>query len=98
MQLDNCRHANLGPKNSWTPFHSDVFGSYSWSANVAGFKKWIFVQPGFEPSNVYDISKVLPLEIGVDIEETFDCKIHNEIRYFEIKQGPGEVIFVPSGW
>ena len=32
----------IGPKGSWTPFHSDVFGSYSWSANVVGEKEWIF--------------------------------------------------------
>ena len=93
-QKDDYKFVYLGPKISWTPFHSDVFGSFSWSANVAGFKKWIFVEKGFEPDNVYDISEILP-----DVnDETFDCKIHNNIRYFEVIQGPGEVIFVPSGW
>jgi len=30
------RFVYIGPKGSFTPFHSDVFGSFSWSANVAG--------------------------------------------------------------
>lgn len=30
---------------SWTPLHADVFRSYSWSANVCGKKKWIFLPP-----------------------------------------------------
>lgn len=38
----------LGPAGSWTPFHADVFGSFSWSANVAGTKEWIFYPPGQE--------------------------------------------------
>ena len=96
---DDYKFVYLGPKNSWTPFHSDVFGSFSWSANVAGFKKWIFVQKGLEPDNIYDISKILPLNNSQPgAQDTFDCKIHGKIRYFEIIQGPGEVIFVPSGW
>lgn len=30
---------------SWTPLHADVFRSYSWSANVCGKKKWLFLSP-----------------------------------------------------
>ena len=98
-QNDDYKFVYLGPKNSWTPFHSDVFGSFSWSANVAGFKKWIFVQKGLEPDNIYDISEILPLNNSQpSTQDTFDCKIHENVRYFEIIQGPGEVIFVPSGW
>ena len=84
----------LGPKGSWTPFHSDVFGSFSWSANVAGFKKWIFIPKGQEPKDIYDILEILPKSNGF----SFNIKEHQEISYFEIKQGPGEAIFVPSGW
>ena len=30
----------VGPRNSSTPEHSDVLASFSWSANVAGTKRW----------------------------------------------------------
>jgi len=92
---DDYKFVYLGPQGSWTPFHTDVFGSYSWSANVSGYKKWIFFQPNTQPQNVYDISTLLPQQ-----SEDFDMKLksHQDLEYFEVVQGPGEVIFVPSGW
>ena len=91
---DDYKFVYLGPKGSWTPFHTDVFGSYSWSANVSGYKKWIFFQPNTQPQNVYDISKVIPKSEDSDMK----LKSHGDLEYFEVVQGPGEVIFVPSGW
>ena len=83
----------LGPKNSWTPFHSDVFGSFSWSANICGIKKWIFVPQGKEPKNqMYQLN--LPQSDLTD----FKLKNYHNLQYFEFQQGPKEVIFVPSGW
>ena len=43
---DDYKFVYVGPEKSWTPFHSDVFGSFSWSANIVGTKRWIFVHPG----------------------------------------------------
>ena len=91
---DDYKFVYLGPQGSWTPFHTDVFGSYSWSANVSGYKKWIFFQPDTQPQNVYDISKVIPKSEDSDMK----LKSHGDLEYFEVVQGPGEVIFVPSGW
>ena len=91
---DDYKFVYLGPKGSWTPFHTDVFGSYSWSANVSGYKKWIFFQPDTQPQNIYDISKVMPKSEDSDMK----LKSHGDLEYFEVVQGPGEVIFVPSGW
>ena len=45
---NDYRFVYIGPKNSWTPFHADVFGSFSWSANIVGKKRWIFFPPGEE--------------------------------------------------
>lgn len=33
------RFVYVGPAGSWTPLHSDVLRSYSWSANVGGRKR-----------------------------------------------------------
>ncbi len=45
---DDYRFVYAGPAGTWTPFHADVLGSYSWSANVAGTKRWTFLPPGRE--------------------------------------------------
>lgn len=42
------RFVYAGPAGSWTPLHRDVFGSFSWSANVAGVKRWTLYAPGQE--------------------------------------------------
>jgi hypothetical protein len=46
---DDYRFVYMGPKESWTPLHADVFRSYSWSYNVCGAKKWILFPPSDEP-------------------------------------------------
>ena len=47
-EMDRFRFIYIGPRGSWTPFHADVYGSYSWSANVKGRKKWVLFPPGQE--------------------------------------------------
>ena len=46
---DDYRFVYMGPKGTWTPFHADVFRSFSWSANICGRKRWIFFPPGEHP-------------------------------------------------
>jgi len=86
----------IGPKDSFTPFHSDVFGSFSWSANVVGIKDWIFLPPGEEKkveissSNyVYDILN----QQSKNLQEK-----NGYVKMFHVEQNCGDVIFVPSGW
>jgi hypothetical protein len=42
------RFLYLGPAGSFTGFHCDVLRSYSWSANIAGRKRWVLYPPGQE--------------------------------------------------
>ncbi|ESS32441.1 histone lysine demethylase JMJD4 [Toxoplasma gondii VEG] len=39
---EDYRFAYLGPRGTCTPWHSDVLGTSSWSANVCGVKRWAF--------------------------------------------------------
>ncbi|KAE9604338.1 putative transcription factor & chromatin remodeling &Metalloenzymes JmjC family [Lupinus albus] len=39
------RFVYMGVKESWTPLHADAFRSYSWSSNVCGKKRWLFLDP-----------------------------------------------------
>ena len=100
----------IGPKGSWTPFHSDVFGSYSWSANIVGEKEWLFFPPGSEKflinkidrQTIYDISKILPKSDKGASRKWFDQQTFmydgHAITYYQVRQKSNEIIFVPSGW
>uniref|UniRef100_A0A1B6FRY0 Jumonji domain-containing protein 4 n=1 Tax=Cuerna arida TaxID=1464854 RepID=A0A1B6FRY0_9HEMI len=89
----------MGPKGSWTPFHADVFSSFSWSVNLCGKKRWILYPPG-EEKHLTDIHG----NLAYDVE---DPTLKDRVRFesykkletqLEIIQNPGEAIFVPSGW
>lgn len=87
-KLDDYRFVYMGPGSSWTPFHSDVFSSFSWSANVTGEKEWAIFVPGDE-NLLRDKFGNLPYDIK-------QCNVN--IPHIKITQMPGDAIFVPSGW
>ncbi|CAI5789204.1 JmjC domain-containing protein [Podarcis lilfordi] len=99
ISVDDYRFVYMGPKGSWTPFHADVFRSYSWSANICGKKKWLVFPPGQEEF-LRDRHGHLPFDITAP-----DLKKSNLYpRYaqssppVEIIQEAGEIVFIPSGW
>lgn len=71
-----------------TPFHADVFNSYSWSTNVYGKKKWILFPPGAE-----DKLKDKLGNFPYNIDNTDHKGTH-----FEVIQNQSDAMFVPSGW
>lgn len=48
-RVDDLRFMYLGPAGSRTPLHHDVLCSYSWSANLAGSKRWRLFHPRHTP-------------------------------------------------
>lgn len=96
---DDYRFVYMGPKGSWTPFHADVFRSYSWSANICGRKKWTFYTPG-EEEHLKDKYGHLPFSVSIleSAEQGMYPNLDKVKHKFEVIQEPGEVIFVPSGW
>lgn len=74
-----------------TPFHADVYCSFSWSVNVIGKKKWLLFPPG-EELKIKDQLGQFPLFFTACKD-----KSHN-VKYFEIIQETGDALFVPSGW
>ncbi|CAL8087997.1 unnamed protein product [Orchesella dallaii] len=86
--IEDFKFCYMGPKGSFTSFHADVYGSYSWSANVIGVKKWYLYPPGtemkFKGSGKMKYDWENPGAPGRD--------------YIEVIQNAGECLFVPSGW
>uniref|UniRef100_A0A8C2UIG9 2-oxoglutarate and iron-dependent oxygenase JMJD4 n=1 Tax=Chinchilla lanigera TaxID=34839 RepID=A0A8C2UIG9_CHILA len=90
LGVDDYRFVYAGPKGTWSPFHADIFRSYSWSVNICGRKKWLLFPPGQEEalrdshgSLPYDVTAPALLQSG---------------RPLEVTQEAGEMLFVPSGW
>ncbi|KAF1893113.1 hypothetical protein Lal_00015315 [Lupinus albus] len=84
------RFVYMGVKESWTPLHADAFRSYSWSSNVCGKKRWLFLDPSQNMKNcVYNV-----------FDEVSDSKFpgFKKAIWLECTQEAGEIIFVPSGW
>lgn len=88
---EDYRFVYVGPAGTWTPLHSDVFGSFSWSTNVAGHKRWLFLPPG-EEQKLADRFGALPFSTDEARLDAHQC------RYFVVDQLAGETVFVPSGW
>ncbi|XP_061953939.1 arginine-specific demethylase JMJ20 isoform X2 [Populus nigra] len=89
--------SNSFQEGSWTPLHADVFRSYSWSANVCGKKKWLFLPPS-QCHLVFDRGfKSCVYNIFDDVSETNFPGFKKAI-WLECSQEQNEIIFVPSGW
>lgn len=90
-ERDDYRFVYMGPKGSWTSYHSDVFGSFSWSTNIMGHKKWLIMSPG-EELKLADRLGNVPFSI---YEQMLD---EHGVEYYTINQKANEAVFVPSGW
>ncbi|KAH8413101.1 hypothetical protein KR009_007934 [Drosophila setifemur] len=91
QKKDDYRFVYMGPKDSWTSYHSDVFGSFSWSTNIVGLKKWLIMPPG-EELKLNDRLGNPPFSID---EKLLD---QHGVHYYTILQRANEAVFVPSGW
>ncbi|XP_075444133.1 2-oxoglutarate and iron-dependent oxygenase JMJD4 isoform X2 [Ascaphus truei] len=96
---DDYRFVYMGPKGTWTPFHADVFRSYSWSANICGQKKWLLFPPGQE-EYLRDCHGNLPYDVTSPCLQ--DDSIYPNSQQccppIEVVQEAGQMVFIPSGW
>jgi len=86
----------IGPPKSGSTFHQDPDCSSAWSVCFQGHKKFIFFPPEVTPPGV--------LKKGENYYPP-DCVIEWFINYYdssiipyECVIGPGDILFVPSGW
>lgn len=86
-----CRFIFLFASFTRTPFHADVFSSFSWSTNIFGTKKWLLLYPN-EEKKLLDHLSNLPFHITEEMLQQKHC------AYVRLIQNAGDTIFVPSGW
>ena len=96
---NDYRFCYMGCTGTYTPLHHDVMYSFSWSASITGRKLWRIYRP-CDKSKLWH-SKHKEMLVEDSREGHYDLKDFPyvaEAKYVEVIQGPGEIIFVPSGW
>jgi len=93
----------LGPERSGSPFHLDPYKTSAWNAVLEGRKRWALYPPNVDPPGVPvdddtddGIDYDAPEPIKYYVEEYIN--IPEDRRPLEIIMGPGDIIYVPSGW
>lgn len=96
------KFAYFGPAGSWTAVHHDVLGSFSWSVNVVGVKRWMLFPPGTEA-----LLRTGPDTYVADVRDEalsrYDPAARERVlaaraAALEFEQRPGEAMFVPACW
>lgn len=101
-----------GGAGTGTHLHADVLGSYSWSSNVCGTKRWRFLPPQFTYFARDTFGRRLapdfiPPQSQFEMSEnaqgrgslwSFPLLHRASARSTEILQERGDAIFVPSEW
>lgn len=94
-ELPDLRFVYCGPAGSSTLLHTDLWGTHSWSSNLCGIKRWLFVAP-WEAHKLFD--RFGGRSASSFADSPFLYPHLRSARVVEVMQGPHEVMFVPSGW
>lgn len=89
----------IGGPRSGTSIHVDPLGTSAWNALVCGHKRWALFPPGSVPEEVLKPKGVNSAARWFDVvwPQTLEDSWKYEKPLY-VEQGPGDVIFVPSGW
>jgi len=81
----------LGPKGAVTPLHEDIWGTHAWLSQLVGRKRWLLFSPD-QKHLLYDYN------VQPDRPDFERFPLYRQARPVECTIGPGETVFVPSGW
>jgi hypothetical protein len=81
----------IGPKGAVTPLHMDIWKTHAWLSQLVGRKRWLLFPPE-QDAFLYNY-RVDPNR--PDLEQ---FPLYRQARPMECVIGPGETVFVPSGW
>jgi len=92
----------IGPPRSGSTFHIDPNCTSAWNALISGRKKWVLTPPGCPPPGVIpsvDLQEVLaPISVLEWFINFYSASVQQSPKLVEGIQGPGDIIFIPSGW
>lgn len=85
----------IGPAGTIAWLHEDAIKTHAWSCNFMGRKRWLIFSPDQAPC-IYAKRGLSP----VDAEHPDLARFprFRDARPLEAIQGPGDTVFVPSGW
>lgn len=91
-----------GPARSGSSFHVDPNATSAWNAVISGRKKWVMFPPGVTPPGVHPSADGADVAAPLSLIEWF-LNFYGAARAAKVKPleavvGPGEVLFVPTGW
>ena len=92
----------IGGARWGTGIHVDPLGTSAWNALITGHKRWALFPPGFVPKSVLKPKGVDSAVRWFDVvwpetqEPAWEAKGYP--KPINVWQGPGETVFVPSGW
>lgn len=77
-----------------------MFGSYSWSANIVGRKRWLLFPPGQEDFLRDTHGQLIYDATSDELNDYTKYKAYDRraIKYIDLIQKEGEIMFVPTGW
>jgi hypothetical protein len=81
----------IGPRGAITPLHHDIWGTHAWLAQLVGRKRWILFSPD-QRDLLYDY------QVRPDQPDLQRFPLFRKAKPLECTIGPGDMIFVPSGW
>lgn len=89
----------IGGPRSGTAIHVDPLGTSAWNALVHGHKRWALFPPGSVPEEILKPKGIQSAAQWFDVvwPKTQDASWVYP-KPLHVVQGPGDVMFVPSGW
>ncbi|TMW64162.1 hypothetical protein Poli38472_014279 [Pythium oligandrum] len=93
----------IGPERSGAPWHTDPARTSAWNALLQGHKRWAIYPPGCPPPGIKVGKNAAGREHALNMTSlSWYLHVYPTLapheRPYEIVQGPGDVIYVPSGW
>jgi hypothetical protein len=89
--FDNFSWLFIGPKGTFSPLHTDLFGTHAWLSQIHGQKHFLLFPPG-DRQYLYNGQANLA-------HPDFDrYPLLAKTRPLEATLSPGDMLFIPAGW
>lgn len=92
----------IGPKRSGSTFHKDPNATSAWNSVISGRKYWIMFPANDPPPGVWTDQEQSEVTAPTSLGEWFASGLYKAAQrckgFHHAITGPGEVMYVPSGW